>query len=409
VALSSGFSKPGRTNVRIFGTHQRTDRSAATQSEFLHHFLDRSVHPVFAAVRDLLEDWLSHVPADQRPPLIGAFRSKQDRTAFASAFWELYLHELYMRSGYTVTIHPSVPASRNRPDFLIAGHGERFYLEAVQVGTSPVDLAERSRLGQAHDVLNTVPTTNFSVSMSTDRVGPRPLATRRLRDALRTWLAGLDAAVVAADLSRAVGAGEVALNRLPLMTWRDGEWVLHFHALPLSGALPAGSTPMVGMYGPARAGGIDKHTGLSRALDSKVNKYGQLDAPLVIAVLDNTEPRGARDYEIGQSLYGLAAGRPGPAPPRPEDLAREGHWVTKAGWRRGHAPQVITASDFNVYNVTGYHPRLWETLEPGRARPAQPPFLARMALTGSDPVPLPAGDNPFGLPDGWPGPVPDYD
>lgn len=395
--------------MKIFGTHQRTDRSAATQAEFQYHFLDRSAHPTFAAVRDLLEDWLSHIPAAERPPLIGAFRSKQDRAAFASAFWELYLHELYVLSGYSVTVHPPVPASRNRPDFLIQGHGERFYLEAVQVGTSPVDLAERSRLEQAHDVLNSLPTTDFSLSMSTERVGPRPLGTRRLRDALTTWLAALDAAAVAADLSRTVRAGAGGLDRLPPKTWRDGGWVLHFHALPLSGSLPAGSTPMVGMYRPARAGGIDKHTGLTRALDSKARKYGHLDAPLVIAVLDNTEPRGARPFEIGQSLYGLAAARPGPVPPRLEDLAREGHWITVAGWRRGHAPQVITASDFTVYSVARYHPQLWETLEPGRARPAQPPFLTRMDLTEPDPIPLAAGGNPFRLPDGWPGPVPDYD
>lgn len=80
-----------RGRVRIFGTHQRTDRSAMTQSEFLHHFYDRSAHPMFAVVRDLLEEWLSHVPAAERPPLIGAFQSGQDRAAFASAFWELYL------------------------------------------------------------------------------------------------------------------------------------------------------------------------------------------------------------------------------------------------------------------------------------------------------------------------------
>jgi hypothetical protein len=379
------------------------------QSEFFYHFLDRSVHPVSAAVRDLLEEWLSHIPADERPPLVGAFQSAQDRTAFASAFWELYLHELYLLSGYTVTIHPVVPSSPKRPDFLIDGHGERFYLEAVQVGTAPADLAERSRLEQVHDVLNTVPTTNFSLSMAIERVGPRPLATRPLRGALRTWLANLDPAAVAADFLHTDGAGRVPSNRLPRKTWREDEWVLHFQAFPLGGDGPVGGTPMVGMYGPARAGGIDKHPGLTRALDSKANKYGQLDAPLVIAVLDNTEPRGARDHEIDQSLYGLAGARPGPVPPLPEDLVREGHWVTRAGWRRGHAPQVITASDFGPRAVASYHPRLWDTLEPGRARPAQPPFLARMDLSGPDPGPLPTGDNPFGLPDGWPGPPPDFD
>ena len=60
-------------------------------------------------------------------------------------FWELYLHEAYLRSGYAVTIHPHLAGTGRHPDFLIEGQGTRFYLEAVQACAS-ADEARKGKL-----------------------------------------------------------------------------------------------------------------------------------------------------------------------------------------------------------------------------------------------------------------------
>lgn len=386
---------------RIFGTQQRTDRSPASQTDTMFQFLDRSASPLFTAVRDLLEDWLIHVPHEHRSDLVGSFR--KDSQAFYSAFWELYLHEMYRRSGYAVSIHPDVPGSSKHPDFLVTGQGDRFYVEAVQVGTSTEDLAEKRRLQAAHDVLNTESTDRFSLPMTHLQIGPNPLPTKPLRAQLRAWLAGLDYAAVVTSLAEPQEPGEVMFDRLPRLPWQADGWHLEFHAFPLNPDAAPGNTPMIGTYGDGKAHMIDKHTGLSRALDSKANKYGPLDAPLVIAVLDNSGPPSTGDYQIEQALFGLAAARPAASALVPQDIHTGGHWLTRAGWRRGHAPQVITASTFNPWNVTDYPPRLWQTLESGCQSPKQPDFLARVDLTGSDPEVRAGGANPFDLPVGWPG------
>jgi len=385
----------------IFTDRERTEWSAAGQNEPMHAFLDRSALPIFAAVRDLLDDWLTRVPAKDQADLIGAFRA--DNQQFDSAFWELYLHELYLRAGYSVEIHPDVPNSPKHPDFRMTGKGEPFYLEAVQVGTPTSDLAERRRLEAAHDAMNSEATEQFSLSMTYAQIGPRPLSVRQLRQELRRWLAGLDPATVAVALSEPECPGELTFDRLPRFTWRYDGWDLEFHALPLSPDAPRGATPLIGMYGPATAQMVDKRTGLSRALDSKAHRYGELDAPLVIAVLDNTGPTLTHDYQVEQALFGLAAARPAASGTRPEGILEEGHWLRRSGWRRGHAPQVIAAMNFAPWNVAEFQPRLWETLEPGREGPQQPDFLARVDVAGPDPQVLPAGANPFGLTDGWPG------
>lgn len=391
--------------MTIFGSFERTDPSPARHGESLHAFLNRCSDPFFAAVRHTLEDWLGRVPLEHRRGLIGSFASARSNEAFMSAFWELYLHEMYLQCGYKVTIHPPLASTSKRPDFLVEGHGARFYVEAVQVGTSQADVAEARRLTDVHAVLDTERTDRFSLSLSYEEVGAQPLATTGLRKALQEWLSGLDADALVEDLTQPETPGEIAFDRLPRLDWAADDWRLHFHAIPLKPGLPEGSTPLIGMHGPASAQVIDKHTGIMRALDGKAKRYGKPDAPLVIALLDNTGPIGTHGYNVEQALYGLSAARPA-ANPDLSGLIRDGHWLTRHGWRRGHAPQVVTAVQFNPWNAADYHPQLWETLEPGHIAPAQPDFLARMNLTTPDPMPLPAGGNPFGLPVGWPGPPP---
>ena len=382
---------------KIFTDRVRTDRTPAGNSEGTFSFLDRSAVPTFQAVRDLLEDWLTRVPAPHRPPLIGSFRADQNPKEFGSAFWELYLHELYLRSGYQVTVHPSVPGASKRPDFLVEGHGGRFYVEAVQVGVPKLDVAEARRLAQAQDALNTIGAQRFFVSMSHERIGPRPLATKPLRIKLEAWLA---------TLAAAEARGSLTHDLLPF-SWDVDGWCLHFHARPLKNDSTPG-TPAIGAWGPADAMSVDKHTGLMRSLDSKANRYGTPEAPLVIAVLDNRCPVPTHGYDIEHALYGLSGWRPAQSAANLAEMHTEGHWLTKAGWRRGHAPQTISAINLHPWNITREHPWLWETLEPGHASPPQPAFFARVDLSRPDPQPQPAGPNPFDLPEDWPG-QPDFD
>ena len=54
--------------------------------------------------------WLSHISSLHIADLQCRLKSKDD-AEFESAFWELYLHEAYQRSGYKLTIHQLLPES----------------------------------------------------------------------------------------------------------------------------------------------------------------------------------------------------------------------------------------------------------------------------------------------------------
>jgi hypothetical protein len=52
-----------------------------------------------------------------------------------SAFWELYLYELFSSLGFTLEPHTNIEGSANHPDFLVKeGEAPSFYLEGIVAG-----------------------------------------------------------------------------------------------------------------------------------------------------------------------------------------------------------------------------------------------------------------------------------
>jgi hypothetical protein len=350
--------------LRVFDTAPRSDRSPKRANETTFAFLDRCAVPFFGETRDLLEDWLSRLPAEHRAAVAGSVRSGSD-AEFESAFWEMFLHEAYRRSGHRVTVHPDVPGAATHPDFLLERDEGRFYLEAVRVGRPPQSVARDSRLADVHAVLDAMSVNRFTVSLSSHDAGRRPLSTGALRSELRRWLGGLDPDEVAA---RARAREHVGFAALPRLVFAHDGWRLEFHAMPLSPAAEGKRLGLVGASGAGRAQGVDNLTGLRRVLAGKANRYGRLDAPLVIAVLANTE-FPTRDYEVEQALFGVSAGRPADASREPGLLFSEGHWLGRKGWRRGHAPHTVFAQGLQPWFATRTAPRSGKPSSRARTRP----------------------------------------
>lgn len=62
--------------------------------------------------RELLETWFARYPRGHRAHLRGRLFSSRVSEQ-QSAWWELYLHETFMRAGYTVHVSVETPASRS--------------------------------------------------------------------------------------------------------------------------------------------------------------------------------------------------------------------------------------------------------------------------------------------------------
>jgi hypothetical protein len=119
--------------MRLFDDIQR--EPATSMSNFYSAFVavNQDGSPGEQDRRDKLESWFQKFPSDGQNDLRGRFTSVRP-DAHEGAFFELFLHEILTNLGFKVEVHPTLPNSDNRPDFLVCDESKCFYLEATTTG-----------------------------------------------------------------------------------------------------------------------------------------------------------------------------------------------------------------------------------------------------------------------------------
>jgi len=336
--------------ILVFDDRERTDPSPASHSENSAAFLNRVAGRYWDQIRDLVESWASHIPDAARRDIVARLRSSNDRQSSA-AFWELYLHETFVRAGYEVELHPSVEGPRP-PDFRVTRGEERFYVEATCVFGAATDAGAIARRQDLYDAVERIHSPNFFLSIDVEVIGSEAPATSRLRQDLERWLADLDPDATEVVLGRE-RAGEYFL-------WEEQGWRVWFRPIAVrADARGAPDHRVLGVFGSGEAQWLDDASELRQTIRSKGNAYGVLDAPLLIAVMVGTPFHDQEDAI--SALYGtwqieFTLNNPNDAR---SVRARDGYWGSPGDWKHTHVSGVLIAHSIAPWRVTQEVPELW--------------------------------------------------
>jgi hypothetical protein len=329
-----------------FDNAPRTDHAPkrATETEFA--FLNRCAWPAAARVRELLEECLTQYPADELPELLARLRSGDSRH-FASATFELFLHEYLRRLGFQLTPHPVLPNGRpTRPDFRVTcPDGQSLYLEAVCASDDDGrNLAAEARKGVALQVLDSATHANFMVAVDSEGDPTTQPSGNRLAAAVVRWLDTLDADAL---LEQAADGYEA----LPEMSWQHEDWRVRIRPIPVRAEARGMPRRLIGVrnFG---AGWIDGWTPIRDAVLYKARRYGELDLPLIVAVnVDtfNLDPIDEAQALFGQEQYAfnVGAGQPEPRFER----APNGAWRGPLGPRGRKCSGAWLFNNLSPYTV----------------------------------------------------------
>lgn len=201
--------------MRLFEGFDRTDLDFKKHSENSFAFLNRSGRPEFERVRDFLEACFEHYPDGEKPELKSRFISS---TEYDSAQFELLLHELLLRLGYKIEIHPEIAGTNKHPDFLVKRGELKFYLEAVLA--TDVSDEERANLiirNKIYDAIDKAESSNFWLNLQSFRLvqGRQPVA-RHIKSFLNRELSQLDPDKLSVELEEQNGFSD-----LPLLCFED--------------------------------------------------------------------------------------------------------------------------------------------------------------------------------------------
>jgi hypothetical protein len=242
-------------------------------------YLNRSARPQFEAARRRVDEWFSRLCVGLKPGVLQRLRNSNDQE-FDASFWELYLHELFIRLGYEIDCEPVLPNGR-KIDFLLRRGRSVIYLEATTAGKSDDRRGADARRDRIYRELNQIRTSAFMIGVNIEHAGSGDIPRlAMLRGRLQGWLDGLDA-----DGAQRQWEAE---GEVPTYRWEDDSgWELTFEAFPNKPELR--SQPVerpLGMFFDSTVDGVIRDEDpLTRALKRKQpSRYGSLAWPYVVAV-----------------------------------------------------------------------------------------------------------------------------
>lgn len=360
--------------MAVYAGRSRTDSSPKRVSETEAEFFDRVAGPYWDQVREVINEWWSHLPDHVQPGVRSRLLDRNSDSNVFSALWELYLHEMLLGSGCTVEIERTLGTSGKCPDFLATRHGEQFVVEAIWTSQRVSDAVHSGLTPPLIDAIDGVSSPNFFLSVSINETGPAAPPQKRLKAGLTQWLTKLDPDQVLADY-------EQHKVPLPTHTWYEASWSISFTAIPRSPDNRGGpSVRTIGIY-PTMFWSNSRPDLVLDAVKKKGRKYGELSLPFIVAVGHAAAFPG--DEDIASSLYGRSVEYARAGGTSSFGRLPDGYWTPTRDHGHGGVSGALVVDNPAPWTWTKNTPVLWRSPDPNSIPAPVLPTWATMQLVGT--------------------------
>lgn len=352
---------------KLFDKINRDYTGPALYAEPMFHYLNDSARFECKRIRNLLEQWFKDFSSEVQDELRVRFRSKDDRQHLG-AFFELYLHELLFKSGFSVEIHPIISNRATHPDFKVLKDGKPlFYLEATLAALSDRDTSAKARENQVYDTLNRMKSPNFFIGVKVHGVATTNPPGAKMRSFLENKLSTLDPDMVAKQFEKS------GLEALPSWDWKYNDWQVTFFPIPKK--TEARGKPDVRLIGLQLQDirWVTPHVGIRESIRDKATKYGELDLSYIVAI-NVIDEFGVDDIDISNALFGeeqvtiIFRGNNviGQKPNRKPN----GAWYGPNGLQNKRVSAALITVNLSPWNIAKVTPSLWHN--PWASHPLAP-------------------------------------
>ncbi len=279
-------------DMSLFEKKERTLDGPAKYNVDTYQYYNDSARQDMEAIRQLLEKWFSHYPDDEKQDLKTRFQA-----SFDAAFYELYIYTLFTKLGFSLSIHPDIPGTLKRPDYLATKDGEFLYIEVKHMTMLSQD--ERSlerKKNTLLDSLDKIDASNFLLKLDEivfkDNSQPSgKMIVRYFNQAISSY----DPDIYTDLLSQR------GFQAMPKIVYDDDKVKIELQLIPKSPLHRGTNSRSIGTHPIVTQIGNDSED-IITALESKATRYGALNAPYIICL--NKQSISLDIIEVQEALYG---------------------------------------------------------------------------------------------------------
>lgn len=291
-------------DMKLFDTGERNYTGTKRYTESSYSYMNRSAQDAAYKIRGVVEDWFNCYPEDEKAEFQRRFQSDED-TSYNAAFFELYIHELLLRLGYEIELHPQTGNDlQSRPDFLVKSPTGCFYLEATTSECkSKEEIASERRFHVVLDMIeDRLYSRDFKIGIEYKDFPKTTLAAKKICAFIDNHLKGLDLQKIEEIFD------EEKHDLIPKWTYEQDGWKLKISPYPkIPDDIGKNENHLIStVYRDMHIVNTGEH--IKNSLLSKANKYGKLEYPFVIAINAlkwNTKYDDFIDAFFGRNVYKL--------------------------------------------------------------------------------------------------------
>lgn len=280
----------------LFNSFERTYLEPAKHNDNTYEYYNISARTDISKVRDTIEGWFYNYPKEEKKELKSRF--KKD---FDSSFFELFLYELFCKLGYNIVIHPDLPFSPKKPDFLISKNGIEVYVEAkvVKSKTMEQEAFERKR-NELYDNLNKLNTKSFLLKIEhLCFLSQKQPSTKGMIKYIEGELKKITPDILRKELE------ENGFENRPRIEYDNEDVHIIVSPIPVSFSAKEEKIRPIGIY-PAEAFWGGGEESLKDSIEKKAKRYGKLDKPFIVC-LNSLDIRTSGKIDVDNAIWGTLA------------------------------------------------------------------------------------------------------
>ncbi|WP_343745330.1 hypothetical protein [Chitinophaga sp.] len=278
--------------ILLFDEKERILEGPADYNADIYTYYNDSARLDVGNVRSRLESWFSQYPEEEKEELKSRFKA-----TFDPAFYELYIFVLFSQLGYTLEIHPEVPGTTKRPDYMARKNGAFIYIEVKYMTMrSQTEQSLERRKNVLLDAINKVNASNFLLKLEevTFKDNSQPSGKLIIRY-FNQVMSSYDPDNYAELLM------EQGFQAMPMIEYEDEKVKIRTRLIPQSPINRGTNSRSIGMHPSVTQIGNDSED-IRAALETKATRYGNLNAPYIICL--NKQSVSLDIIEVQEALYG---------------------------------------------------------------------------------------------------------